>query len=171
MVKYTSLNVTTVTETDKAYMAAMLDGEGTITAKKVKYKNYFYSYPVIGVYNTSFKLMQWLITKFGGTVSITKKAGAKSKFGKSKKNVYRWRTNSLDTTIILAMVTPYLVIKNKQAELAMQLNKLNHRANKSRDKTGKFEQMFFVSTLADIECLHRSIRSLNNPEWAKNDMC
>lgn len=166
MAKSTELNVTTLTEADKAYMAAMLDGEGVVSVKKVKYKDYFYCYPVIAVYNCNMQLMKWLVSKYGGTISVTKKQGADGKYGKAKKDVYRWRTTSVDTAVILEHVYPYLIIKRAQAELGLKLNTMNHRANKEKDKFGKFKQMLFPTMLSEIETIHKSIRLLNNPEWA-----
>ena len=75
-----------ITDNDLAYIAGIVDGEGSIAIKKVSYKDYYYYYPCVAIYNTNDRLFEWLKSRIGGIVSIHIKT-----YG--EKTVKRWRTN------------------------------------------------------------------------------
>lgn len=97
--------------TDLAYLAAIIDGEGTLTIKKVRpsggSKSSTYR-AVIEVGNTSQDLIDWLRARFGGN------AHSRSFRGRWRKMWY-WSLNHDNMEAVLEAIRPYLVIKRDQA--------------------------------------------------------
>lgn len=99
------------------YLAAMIDGEGTIMIEKnkpLKKKNIGYVLSV-KVYNTNKELMEWLKTNFGG--------GVHSRKYEENKTTYTWHIHSENAYKILKRTMDYLIIKREQAELAIDFQK------------------------------------------------
>lgn len=101
-------------ETDLAYLAGIIDGEGTISASIGKTSNGLNKY--LCVFNTNFALISWIMSRFGGTLH-------------SRTRSDKWKTehqikwSPKDACIILELVLPYLVIKKEQAEILLILHK------------------------------------------------
>lgn len=95
-----------------AYLAAMIDGDGTIRIKRSKQKYTIY----ISVKNTSEALMDYLKENFKG-----KKLGPYSnKIGKNWKDYFLWECSSKEAIKIIKQIEPYLIIKRQQANLAIE---------------------------------------------------
>lgn len=89
-----------------AYLAGIIDGEGTIYAIRRRRSVRVY------VVNTDERLIRWLEREFGGLVYRREpRHGWKAKF--------EWHVVSRDVSRILTLVLPYLVIKREQAELGL----------------------------------------------------
>ena len=111
-------------ETDLAYTAGIIDGEGYIGIKRHKKPEYNWNYNVrLQVTNTDKTLMDWLLIKWGGHIY--------SRLGRTERHApqYIWTLNCQDSVDMLQQLLPYLVIKQKQAQLAIgfQNNKNHHR--------------------------------------------
>ena len=121
--------MSTISKTDLAYAAAMLDGEGHFSITKVqghssKGHPYWMFDCKVGISNTSLKLMRWLIEKFGGSYRvsikhISKKARANGQ--KSLKVCYRWTCEGYKKQeLFILSILPYLIIKTEQAKVALE---------------------------------------------------
>ena len=111
----------TVSQT--AYMAGIMDGEGTFyignySGNRKNGDKHFQT--VIAVATTDKSLMDWLVDVFGGSFrSYTPKQMAKN----SRKQVYRWQATSHRLLHICEIILPYLVIKKRQAEIMIEIRK------------------------------------------------
>lgn len=102
-----------------SYLAGILDGEGCITigaGKKETCTNYN---AIILVQNTNKKLIDWLQSKFGGQVYLSKKATEKTKAA------WMWRiTKKKEIELLLLAVLPYLIVKVEQAKVLLAFVRL-----------------------------------------------
>ena len=133
-----------------AYMAGILDGEGTITIKQCKGKkgtSNGYSVQVL-VFNTDEGLMVWLEDKFSGL--LTEKKGVAS----GNRKCYVWWLSGELAGQLLEVLLPYLKIKAKQAELAIRF--LDHGRGKAngRRHPADFtsERAGMVQTMRLLQC-------------------
>lgn len=95
-----------------AYLAGIIDGEGTIYAQRIRGKFNVRVYVV----NTDVRLIRWLEQNFGGLVY-----SRTSKLNPNWKTKWEWVVEKAGTTKILSLVLPYLIIKREQAELGLEL--------------------------------------------------
>ena len=111
-----------LTETEKAYLAGLLDGEGCvgIQKKKSQYKKYLFDFGVrVVITNTNYELICWLKEKTG--------IGCASEYSKDKtykKNwnpVHRWTVVCEQARGFLIEVYPYLKIKKEITDLVLTL--------------------------------------------------
>jgi len=105
-----------MTETDLAYLAGIIDGEGCISVSENPRNGRKYYRLILDVTNTNDILMQWLEDTFGGIVR-TNYARAEN-----RSNLHGWTVSGKQCQELLAMVLPYLIIKKAQAELALAMN-------------------------------------------------
>jgi hypothetical protein len=92
-------------ETEAAYLAAMIDGEGSIT--------HHYNRPVVSVFNTDLNLMNWLVEKIGRAY----RRHGKSANRPERKPCWAWDVASAaDVHYVLTRVRPFLIIKRMLAE-------------------------------------------------------
>ena len=117
----------------KAYLAGLLDGEGRIgiDRKKPKHSNGCRRDSFVGtirITNTYLECLEWI--KKTVHVGSVIRAGKKKK---GNKQAYEYRANTLQAVSILKQVTPYLIIKQKQANILLQLAELRY------DQKGKFK--------------------------------
>lgn len=135
-------------KTDWAYMAGIMDGEGSFSISKVTNhtesgKPYFAYDCKILVGNTSVVLMKWLVEHFGGVYRVasshlskiagTDKAIAKSWSGSNFKTCYRWTCEGYrkQQEFLLAVI-PYLVIKREQAIVALEWTRMVNAKNPAK---------------------------------------
>lgn len=97
-------------ETQLAYLAGIIDGEGTfyigITNKGRKFNSRIY------VVNTNEELIKWLKDTFGGL--IYKRT---SKSNPQWKTRYEWVLDKSAIDTVCHLLIPYLIIKKKHAEI------------------------------------------------------
>lgn len=106
-----------LSKTDAAYIAGIIDGEGCVTLSKKKDPSMRLGYglrPHITVVNTNKKLIQFLkdITNLGVVYSGQDKK-------KNSKPHFRWQLWSQQARSFLLEILPYLVLKQKQAQLVL----------------------------------------------------
>jgi hypothetical protein len=107
-----------------SYLAGIIDGEGNISIH-----NYNYAKPRpyerhrvgVAVTNTDSRLMKWLKSNFGGGYY---KLGWK--VSNRCKDCYRWQISDQAAENILGEILPYLLIKKKRAQLALEFRKTVH---------------------------------------------
>ena len=109
------------TVAEAAYMAGIMDGEGTFYIgnysgnRKNGDKHY---QTVIAICSTDKCLIDWLFEIFGGsTRQYTPNQMAKN----ARKQVYRWQATSNRLTHICKEILPYLVIKRRQCEIMIEI--------------------------------------------------
>ncbi len=100
-----------------AYLAGIIDGEGTIriTEGKVKGKNWK------NIYNCSIRVgmtepepLLLLYEVFGGALNIEKRTG-------NSRDIYRWAaTGNKIAPPIIKRLLPYLIVKKEQAETVLE---------------------------------------------------
>ena len=107
-----------------AYLAGIIDGEGTITIAKSKIrkgrKNHLYSLRM-SVGNSDKRLIDWLKENFGGSIHIMRE-GHGRKF-------YQWTLGSKDTYRLLKEIKKYSIIKEEQADIGIEFYKKTLRRN------------------------------------------
>jgi hypothetical protein len=107
-----------------SYLAGIIDGEGCITIGAGQKETCINYNAIVSVQNTSKKLIDWLQSKFGGQVYLSKKATEKTK------PAWMWRiTKKKDIEILLLAVLPYLIIKLEQAKTLLSFVRLTPEAN------------------------------------------
>jgi hypothetical protein len=114
-----------------AYLAGIIDGEGSICAYKTypagynRYVNPSYRC-VLSICNTRKELLDWIDENFSNLNSGQKKYERTifkkncRKDAKIKKYIYEWVVQGHRLADVLTQVFPYLVLKKRQAELAIE---------------------------------------------------
>lgn len=109
-------------ELDLSYAAGLFDGEGCIMISRsrargndsTKYMLY------VTVANTDVEIMSWMFQMFGGALKAARIVDGQ-RFG--RKPCYHWRLASSKAERFLLTLTPFLRIKRKQAELALEFRR------------------------------------------------
>jgi hypothetical protein len=113
-----------LSETEKAYLAGIIDGEGCIMlarhlGKRGKHVYHLY----VSIANTSMALHHWLEQRLPGAGYVRQRQRVKLD-ARPTSNQQQWRTGydwivsgNRVATILLREIAPYLVIKRAQAEL------------------------------------------------------
>ncbi len=104
-------------ETEKAYIARIIDGEGNIML--TKFHNNQYHSPCISISSTDMELLEWIKETTGIGRIINKKNYNKEKHKPS----YTYRVIYDDALDLLNDIEPYLVIKRKKQRAQLILEK------------------------------------------------
>ena len=110
-------------EAEKAYLAGIIDGEGTVTlAKNRKTET---PSPSVTVANNNLELLEWIKGLVGGTIISKKKHKA------HHSDSYAWAMRSDKAIQLLKDIRQYLIVKKPQADLIINKYKsVTHRAGK-----------------------------------------
>lgn len=126
-------------DTDIAYLAGIIDGEGSIyignfscnpTSKLPYYQTN------IQVTNTDEALIQWLYDTFGGLVNTK----SREKTDRPRKKAFIWTVSGERLTHLCEILMPFLISKKRQAEIMLRM-----RATFTKNGSRKGQQG--VSTL------------------------
>ena len=110
-------------EVEKAYLAGIIDGEGTVTLMK-HHKNETPT-PSVSVANNNLGLLKWIKSTVGGTITSKKKRLP------HHNDSYAWHIRQDRAIRVLNELKQYLKIKKQQAELiTTTYKKVTHRAGK-----------------------------------------
>lgn len=103
-----------LTEAERAYLAGLFDGEGTIGYYDFRQRHE----STVMITSADPRIMSWIIEKIGyGNVHTVKKA-----YDRRKHIVHHWRICGRPRVLdFLEAITPYLIIKRDQAELLLNL--------------------------------------------------
>lgn len=104
----------TLTDTDRAYCAAIIDGEGCVAITRSSRGNA--PRLVVAVVNTSEALIRWMQERFGGRINEVRR----KRRTRGERPTWDWRLHNQAAADFLDQVRPYLVIKGDQADLAIQ---------------------------------------------------
>ncbi len=114
-----------LTETERAYLAGLFDGEGCVGLYKERQGK---CDVMVTITNTDAAIMQWLVNKTGiGTVC----SKAKPRPGWNQGWIWQIR-NRIDAKIFLDAIRPYLLIKADQADLLLTLLDAEQKAQCGR---------------------------------------
>ena len=103
-----------MTNVEKAYLAGIIDGEGTVTLTR-RHKNQTPS-PQISVSNTDLELLEYIqhVTNCG-------RIQAKKKSQSHHQQSWHWQTHSVSASLhILEEIRPFLRVKKQQADLIIK---------------------------------------------------
>ena len=110
-------------EVEKAYLAGLVDGEGTVTL--MKHHGNETPTPNATIANNNLELLEWVKTKVGGMV-VSKKRRLPH-----HSNSYAWVIRQDRAIRFLEEIKQYLIVKRQQAELITTTYKLvTHRAGR-----------------------------------------
>lgn len=111
----------TWTETELAYAAGCVDGEGNIEIRmRYNKKGTRHHTCQVSISNTDLRMLLWLHARFDGVVSPQKRKPHSEKH----KPVHIWYLSTRSCGDFLAAIRPYLVIKGEQADLVLALRAL-----------------------------------------------
>jgi hypothetical protein len=106
-------------ETELAYIAGIIDGEGTVcifnSTGKTKGIVYPRGRPILSVCNTDQRIVRWLKEKVGGRAATVRRAQ-----NPRCKQTYVWETGWQHARAVLEACLPYLIIKQDQARLFIE---------------------------------------------------
>ena len=128
-------------ETDRAWMAAFMDGEGTISIARniasksrggVDYCQPSYT-PFVTAGNQDVELVEQLVQITGcGKVGLKDRPYIDARQIKSRRDYYGWRVDAKLATAIIRDIYPFLIAKRKQAILAYNLSLSNEQGRSLR---------------------------------------
>jgi hypothetical protein len=122
-----------LSETQLAYLAGIIDGEGTIgivrfTSKQKlasgEVKSYTRTEARLTIYNCNVAMMDWLERHLGGKRRLVPRSK------ENWKPNYSWETHSVKASRLLKAVYPYLVAKAEQADLVMRYQSTKKRVGR-----------------------------------------
>ena len=119
-------------EVAKAWLAGLVDGEGTITIarNKMKGRNKDLFRPILCITNSSLELLQCCKTTTDlGEIYKQKKQTS------HHRQVYRWRVSDGKAVSIVIEIKPYLIAKRRQAEIVCNLSELKGDRGEEAYKT------------------------------------
>ena len=134
------------TETQLAYLAGIIDGEGTFYIGTTNNGRKFNSR--IYVVNTNEELIQWLKNIFGGL--IYKRISTSNPQWKTR---YEWVLDKSAIDTICHLLIPYLIIKKKHAEIM-----IDFRNSFTKGKRAPISEYI----LAFRKSCHEQIKILNH---------
>ena len=144
-------------KTDLAYIAGIIDGEGSICIADTARSGYVL---VVSVGSTDEWLCQMLKMAFGGCVTL-----------RNKKELHRsafwgWSMGSNKARAMLETVLPYLHLKRSQAELAIEFQKAKRPVRAAKGRRGFLKQDKQYSVLEEAKCiLMKSMNKANNGKF------
>lgn len=115
-----------LTQTEVAYLAGILDGEGSISILKMRMKRksatYWHYALQIRIASTHLPLIEWICDLVGGRIYeqtyVTRVQG-------NRKRAQHWHIGGrADVAAFLRLVRPYLIVKAEQADLALEFSGL-----------------------------------------------
>lgn len=95
-----------MTDLEKGYLAAIIDGEGTVTLTK----DSSFRYPTIEVSSTTLEIVEYLKDHFGGVIS------KKNERNPKWKQAYVWKVERRKAIALLKEIVSYLHEPKKKQE-------------------------------------------------------
>lgn len=120
-----------LSNTDLAYTAGIVDGDGYIGISKTKGKTYHLGYQMslrVSVANTDELLIRWLHQYYGGHIR------RKKVYPNHPRPVWAWTVASQVALVFLENILPYLRVKKTQAKVAIRFQRRKRRGGHYSDK-------------------------------------
>jgi hypothetical protein len=106
-------------ETELAYLAGIIDGEGSIYVQgRIRFKSIHY-FPRFQIVNTDRKLMEWIHKTFGGLIYDK----CRKKHNPKWKMQIEWFTTRGLLDQLLPLIIPFLVTKKEHALILIEFRK------------------------------------------------
>ena len=148
-----------VSKEDLAYIAGLIDGEGSIVITKARRSNPKYKCPhyilLVTCTNTHLGVLEWLNTKYASSKAFRKRER------EGWRTAYEWHSSAKMALGFLKLIRPWLKIKSEQADLAIefQTNKMSDRSFTSSGK--KNGNTLSLETLKKREIVYQKMHFLN----------
>ena len=110
-------------ETERAYAAGLIDGEGSIRITSrgknggVTFRHGQYTL-MVEMVNTDRGMIQWMVERFGGSVSY-----ARENIERNSREKWHWRVAADKALYCLDAVWPYILTKKRQAKLGRRFQR------------------------------------------------
>lgn len=140
------MDIRELSETQRAYIAGITDGEGCISVA-VRLKKYIT--PTIQVCNTDRSLCDWLYSIYGGNIDVRVDKRLE------RRTTFCWRVAGAKAVRFTRDVRPYLRIKHHQADIVLGIPRF-----KGPSKNTKPYSMTAKDFAANRDII-RAIRKLN----------
>lgn len=132
-----------LTETEKAYLAGLIDGEGCFNIDKKKSVHTKREHDFTGrvlIVNSNLDMMSWVLRTVGeGGIYVYKKA-----YSNKWKPVHRWVICGNKAQDFVKQIYPYLQAKTKQAELFLSFPS-GHKGYRGRtDEQYKLQETIYA---------------------------
>jgi len=144
-----------LTDTQKAYIAGIIDGEGCISMSKIKSRNSTSIRARIMIANANTLLLDWLYEVTGIGAIHEHCNDRNNKRGWKKQRI--WTIYTKQGVELLRAILPYLIIKQRQAKLFIEL----HDIQKKSSRALKFNEVRQEEILKEIHELN----------WRGNTVC
>ena len=134
-----------MTETEKAYIAGIIDGEGSIMLQK--FHSNEYPSPCVSIASTTLELLKWIKLIVGKGTIINKKNYNPEKH----QNCYTYTIKYNAALNLISDIYPYLIISAKKKRAELLLNKykdLTPRNGRYSDKLLKAKFNFYKEFLS-----------------------
>jgi DNA modification methylase len=150
-------------ESDRAYLAGFLDGEGSVTyIERDRGEGRSPTHDVrVSVNNTVRSVLEDYVRLAGGRI-YERKDAMSNRF--SKKQCYRWQACTEESLLLIRELYPYLRVKRKQAVLAWTLATTRHRNKNERTTDALLEKRRYIVSL--IRSLNRG-EDVGLPSWVE----
>ena len=133
-------------DNSSAYIAGIIDGEGTITLSRFS-KTAKYRYLVVSVSSTTIQILEFLQSKYGGSISKQKV------YKKHHKQSWSWKLESRRALGLLCDVLPFLLEPEKARRARLALS----RYLEVTPRNGKYTEEMSEAKLAfEAEFFHPS---------------
>jgi len=109
-----------VSETDKAYTAGIIDGEGYIGISYDRKR--WHIRERVDVHMKYATIPRWLKKTWGGFIMKVDDG-------------YIWRVGAIETRILCKEILPYMVLKRRQARVILQLQKVKEKRRPGENDT------------------------------------
>lgn len=103
-----------------AYIAGIIDGEGTISVIRVAKRNHYALRPQVQITNTHEPLFRWLVDKLGIGIVKRNRDDTRDWFKQTPKTSYVMTVPGYRCYSILQYIEPFLIIKKEHAQIVMQ---------------------------------------------------
>lgn len=151
------------TDTQIAYLAGLIDGEGCIYighTKQGKYGNGYQWHSMLKITSCDEELIIWLENTFGGSKDSRYRWTSKKKFTRP---VYNWQASGPMLDYIMPLVKQYLIIKKKQCDVMIRYRLTSKNIGSKRLSTEIIEQR--LKLLSELRNLNSRFHEhpLKNP--------
>ena len=144
-------------ETEKAYLAGLIDGEGSLCAYQFKEHGKLRSYHVcaLKVTMTDKKIIEWCknITNTGYTCS--------HKVPKGRKKQWDWTVRNKQLDYLLPIILPFLRVKAEHATKILKIRNLILGSEKERNKKEFSKSKLKSENWYQRDQLRNQIKTLN----------
>ena len=137
-----------LSETEKAYLAGLIDADGSVGIYRTKSdsKAYKFKYGVrVLIVNCDFEIISWIKEKTG--IGCAHKTGIRYKI--NWRQCHRWQVTTNQARMFLMEIMPYLRIKKQRAELSVSIPHQGH-LGKQRSKKDYDRQEYLFYKLKEL---------------------